>query len=83
MSEINYFKILLLYKMIWQMMLNRCWYDLIGCEYGYLNVKRISLMILNELVYIVRVDKSKNKCLISMQFFTANWIIVMKRKKTP
>jgi hypothetical protein len=25
MSEINYFKVLLLYKMMWWMMLDRCW----------------------------------------------------------
>jgi hypothetical protein len=37
MSEINYFKVLLLYEMTWDdvgWMLT--WHDLIGCECGYL-----------------------------------------------
>jgi hypothetical protein len=29
LSEINYFKILLLYKMIWQMILDKCWYVMV------------------------------------------------------
>jgi hypothetical protein len=45
MSEINHFKALLLYKMMWQMILDRCWHVMIwlDADVDILHVKRINL----------------------------------------
>jgi hypothetical protein len=45
MSEINYFKILLLYKMMYQMMLDECWRDItwLKTDVDTVYAKRIGL----------------------------------------
>jgi hypothetical protein len=45
MSEINHFKILLLCKIIWQMILDGCWCDItwLDADVDTLHVKRIYL----------------------------------------
>jgi hypothetical protein len=45
MSEINYFKILLLCKMMWQMVLNGYWHDMIrlNADVDTLHFKKIDL----------------------------------------
>jgi hypothetical protein len=57
MSEINYFKILLLCEMMWQMILDEYWYDMIGLDTDVdtLYDKKIDLNdLLVDLAYIVR-----------------------------
>jgi hypothetical protein len=45
MSEIDHFKDLLLCKMMWQMMLNRCYHDMnwLNTDADILHAKRINL----------------------------------------
>jgi hypothetical protein len=45
MSEINHFKVLLLYKMIWHMMLDGCWrgMTLLDADVAIFHAKRIGL----------------------------------------
>jgi hypothetical protein len=45
MSEINHFKVLLLCEMMWQMMLDGCWYDMtwLDANVDTLHIKRIGL----------------------------------------
>jgi hypothetical protein len=45
MSQINHFKILLFYEMIWQMMLDEWWFDMIwlDTDVNNLHVKIIDL----------------------------------------
>jgi hypothetical protein len=45
MSEINYFKVLLLCKMKWRMMLDGCWYYVtwLNTDVNIFNTKRINL----------------------------------------
>jgi hypothetical protein len=45
MSEINYFKVLLLCEMMWQIMLDRCWRDMtqLNSDVDIWHIKRIGL----------------------------------------
>jgi hypothetical protein len=45
MSEIYYFKVLLLYEMMWQVMLNECWCDIVwfNTDVNILYAKKINL----------------------------------------
>jgi hypothetical protein len=47
MSEINYFKVLLLYKIMWQMMLDRCRRVMTELDIG-VNILHIKIINLND-----------------------------------